>query len=141
MVRHRSPQIPDMAPGMHLDLQSIQYMYHRFNVTSSDCHIIYFLTPSIFVAEVRKPPHIAQADNISCHSQEKLQFIAPVSSFLHLCFLAFCCIFFIQHAQNFSQNPALLLTRCPGLLWLTFILNPISCKKQLPYVMRNCLTS
>ena len=37
-------------------------------------------TSSIFVAQVREPPHISQAYDLSCDSQEELHFVRPLSS-------------------------------------------------------------
>lgn len=104
-VRHRSPRIPDMAQGMHLNVQSIQHCVPVPQNLGNRLWASYLLTPSVFVAEVRKPPHVAQADNISRHGQEKLHLTSPVSSLLQLHLLAFSCAFFIQHGQKLSLNP------------------------------------
>lgn len=65
----------------------------------------YALTPSIFVAEVRKPPHISKANNISCHSQKKLHLTAPVSSLLHLCWGCFLSTFLVWHVSKRRPDP------------------------------------
>lgn len=38
------------------------------------------LTSSVFVAQVREPPHISKAYDLSCNSQEELDFAGPLSS-------------------------------------------------------------
>lgn len=42
------------------------------------------LTSSILVAEVGETPHVAQADDGSCHRQDKLNLVAPLAPLLHL---------------------------------------------------------
>lgn len=42
--------------------------------------LIMKLTTSIFIAQVRKPPDVSQADDLSCDGQEELQFVGPLSS-------------------------------------------------------------
>ena len=42
------------------------------------------LTSSVLVAEVRKAPHVPQADDGSHHRQDELQFVAPLPPLLHL---------------------------------------------------------
>lgn len=38
-----------------------------------------FITSSILVAEVRKPPDVAQPDDLSSHRQEKLDLVVPLA--------------------------------------------------------------
>lgn len=134
-VHHRSPQTPDMAPGMHLNLQNTQQCIPVLHFLDSKYWASCSLTPSIFVAEVREPPHVAQSDNISCHSQEKLHLTAPVSSLLHLSLLVLAWKDFIQHTQNLSLNPIFLLTSMLGVQLLSASIltcKSVSCNEQLP---------
>lgn len=49
-----------------------------FNSTSA-LILLQPLTSSILIAQVRKPPDVAQADDLSSHRQEKLYLTVPMS--------------------------------------------------------------
>lgn len=38
------------------------------------------LTSAVLVAEVREPPHVPKANDLSRHSQQELNFVGPLSS-------------------------------------------------------------
>lgn len=48
------------------------------------------LTSTILVAKVREPPHVPEANDLSCHSQQELNFAGPLSSTMGAgCWVAF----------------------------------------------------
>lgn len=48
------------------------------------------LTSTVFVAKVREPPHVPEANDLSCHSQQELNFAGPLSSAIGAgCWVAF----------------------------------------------------
>ena len=130
--RHRSPQIPDRAPGTHLHLQSIPQCIPVAQILGREQRASCLLTPSIFVAEVREPPHVAQTDDISTYGQEKLHLTAPVSSLLHLGLLVFGCTCFIHHPPKLCLNQI----HCVQIFFaFIFIPNSVSCNEQLPQLL------
>lgn len=50
----------------------------------ADTAMDHFCTSSILVAEVRKPPDVAQPNDLSSHRQDKLNFVVPVSPLIVL---------------------------------------------------------
>lgn len=42
------------------------------------------LTSTVLIAEIREAPHVSQSDDFSGHREDKLQLVAPLSSFCHL---------------------------------------------------------
>lgn len=38
------------------------------------------LTSTVLVAKIREPPHVPEADDLSCHGQQELYFTGPLAS-------------------------------------------------------------